>query len=125
MYSSTQYLGYQAVKEGFCWPAFFFTWFWAFAKKMWIEGLKFMAMFYLLVMAVALTGGSKHSVFGKEFVPFFVWLGYHFYVGSIGNEWRRKRLERRGFKHIEIVEAETPDAAISSVVSSPEKKEAI
>ena len=27
-----------AVKRGFCWPGFFFTWIWAFARGLWLQG---------------------------------------------------------------------------------------
>ena len=31
--------GYEAVKQGFSWPAFFFTRIWAFVKKLWLHGI--------------------------------------------------------------------------------------
>ena len=31
--------GYEAVKNGWSWPAFFFTWIWAFVKRLWLVGL--------------------------------------------------------------------------------------
>ncbi|MCY4487204.1 MAG: DUF2628 domain-containing protein [Deltaproteobacteria bacterium] len=31
--------GYEVVKNGWSWPAFFFTWIWAFVKKLWLIGV--------------------------------------------------------------------------------------
>ena len=32
-------LGYEVVKLGWSWPAFFFTWIWAFLKRLWLVGV--------------------------------------------------------------------------------------
>lgn len=44
----------------------------------------------------------------------------HIICGVIGNELRRDNLKRRGYECIETLQAETPDAAIASVVKSNE-----
>ena len=43
-------IGYEAIKQGFSWPGFFFTWIWAFVKKLWADGV------ILLLVTVILQG---------------------------------------------------------------------
>jgi hypothetical protein len=47
----------EAIKEGWPWPAFFFTTFWAIAKRMWAVGVgAFIAIF------VGVAGGAAYVV---------------------------------------------------------------
>jgi len=102
-------IGYKAVKQGFSWPAFFFTWIWAFSKKMWIEGL---LMLCVGVFIIAVSSG------GGPFIMFVVDLCICIYIGKKGNEWRRDSLKKRGFEHLKTLVAESPDAAIA-IVAKP------
>jgi hypothetical protein len=33
-----------AVKRGFSWPGFFFTWLWAFTRGLWVQGIIVLAI---------------------------------------------------------------------------------
>jgi hypothetical protein len=101
--------GYEAVKNGFSWPGFFFTWIWAFTK-----GLPGIAV--LLLVACLLTQGFW--VFRDlNLLPLGVVgvLAVALLAGFQGNRWREKSLTRRGFRLMEILRQRSPDAAISKI----------
>lgn len=108
-------LGYQAVKQGFAWPAFFFTVIWALVKKMWKLALVLFGVMFLLsfIEAIFEQGGSEDGVI----LLLFLQLVFFVFVGAKGNDWRRKNLESRGFKHVRIIQAKTVDAAIGEAAS--------
>jgi len=105
--------GYQAVKQGFGWPAFFFTVIWAFVKKMWGLGFAFLGVIFLLslVKTVFEQVGSE----GGVQVMSLALLAFYIVFGVEGNNWRRGNLQKRGFEKLRTVQAETPDAAIGEV----------
>lgn len=105
--------GYQAVKQGFGWPAFFFTVIWAFVKKMWGLGFAFLGVIFLLVIVE--TVFEQEGSQGGALVMLLAQLAFYIVVGVKGNDWRRGNLVKRGFEKLNTVEAETPDAAIGSV----------
>ena len=102
--------GYQAVKKGFSWPAFGFTFFWAFVKKMWALGLAFFVIFLIIEFV-----GSGIEGLGGELIVYIGLMVVFVIIGMEGNDFRRKHLSKRGFKKLSTVHAETPDAAIASV----------
>ena len=108
--------GYEAIKRGFSWPAFLFTVFWAFVKKMWGLGFAFIGVILILSFGVLI---FTQDEFGDGDV--FMWLVqlvFYVVVGVKGNEWRRDNLVKRGFDRLDTVAAETPDAAIAVVAKS-------
>ena len=88
------------VKEGFCWPAIFFPLIWMLFRRMWIISAVYFAAVLVISTVIALLG-----------VPSWVNLvisgGVHLFVALDGNELRRWSLERRGYKMIDIVTANT------------------
>jgi len=105
--------GYQAVKVGFSWPAFFFTWIWAFIKKLWGYGLAFIGVIFIfLVVETAFTQGGN---FGGTLIMLLLQFGLFVLFGVKGNDWRNKDLKKRGYEHVQTLRAETPDAAVASV----------
>jgi hypothetical protein len=106
-------LGYEAVKKGFSWPAFFFTWVWAFIKKLWIPGIGiFVAL--LVVIVIQDVSAQKHAEF-MVFIAFLAQLGMQYWVGENGNSWRAESMIERGFSLIAGSAASTPDAAIAEI----------
>ena len=108
--------GYEAVKRGFSWPAFFFNWLWAFVKRLWVKGL---LMVVVIVIASIMEGafeqaGTFDAVIGIVLInlALFVWI---IGVGVKANEWRRNDLVKRGFDHVQDTEARTRSAAIASL----------
>lgn len=111
-------LGYQAVKQGFSWPAFFFNWIWAFVKRMWGEGFVFLGVNIVLTLIEKLfeREGSNAGIL----IILFAQIGFFIFIGVKANEWRRNELTKRGFKLISLQVAETPDAAIALAANTLE-----
>jgi len=105
--------GYRAVKQGFAWPAFFFTFIWAFVNKMWGDG--FALLLVIITLNLVQTIFVSLSV---TLVMLLAQLAFCIVVGVKGNSWRRGNLVHRGFEKMNTIEAETPDAAIATVAKS-------
>ena len=45
--------GIEAVKVGFSWPGFFFTWIWMFTKQMWADGATWFGLQTALFLVMA------------------------------------------------------------------------
>jgi len=102
--------GYEAVKQGFSWPGFWFTWIWAFVKKLPVLGV------------VLLVGLVLLRVLMETREPVYVWLGaiativIAVTVGIKGNEWRENSLLGRGYQLMDTLPADNPDVAINKLV---------
>ncbi len=104
--------GLQAVKLGFSWPACFFTFLWAFFKQMWGVAFGILGVFLVLSLLEALFNHEGRAV--GSFLIFTSQLAAFVIIGWKGNEWRRRNLERRGFRRFTHVYADTPDQAIDA-----------
>ncbi len=92
----------EAVKVGFSWPGFGFGYIWTFVKGLWVHG------FLLLlgsITIVTLAGGSGAAAN-------IVMLAVAVFVGLRGNDWRRAKLLKEGYKHMQRVDAESTDLAV-------------
>ena len=113
--------GYEAVKVGFSWPAFFFSWIWMLVKKLWaLAGLWFVLYLVLsIIEAAADEAGSEPEL---QSILYLILAGGYFALvivaGYNGNGWRQSNLEKRGFEVVQEVEAKTPDAATASAAKS-------
>ncbi|KAF3979753.1 MAG: DUF2628 domain-containing protein [Methylococcales symbiont of Iophon sp. n. MRB-2018] len=47
------------MKQGWCWPAFFFGFFWTMFAKMWVLGSSLLIAFFILGITSALSGESE------------------------------------------------------------------
>lgn len=92
------------VKEGFCWPAFFFSVVWALWCRLWLVAVG-------LFVAEAVTGGIMAWLGANAVSRAIVSIGLALIIGVIGNDLRRWTLERRGFIESDIVAAADRDAA--------------
>ena len=84
------------VKEGFCWPAFLFDFFWALYHRTW-------SAFLVLAAALCVFEGIGYWQLGSTPVLLLVLFGWRILVGFHGNDWRRTVLERRGFRMSGVV----------------------
>lgn len=50
---------YEAVKQGWSWPAFFFSFIWAMVKKMWGLGVGVLVAFFALGFVIGLSLDAK------------------------------------------------------------------
>ena len=99
-------LGYEAVKNGWSWPAFLFTWIWAFVKRLFLIGW----LVLLLVMALSSVPIPEAWFVGQLIISIV--------MGAKGNELRVKRLRASGFEEVATVAATTPDAAVEAHLAS-------
>ncbi|MFM8680897.1 MAG: DUF2628 domain-containing protein [Alphaproteobacteria bacterium] len=92
------------VREGFCWPAFFFSVFWALWHRMWFAAAGLLAL--TLGLAVL------HDILGlDDLVAEAIGLAAAVLVGFEANDWRRDALRRRGYAEAGVVAATDREAA--------------
>ena len=101
------------IKEGFCWPAFFFSLLWSLWHRLW---LVFMG---LVVTNVAVSILLFHSGANEE-VAIVIFIGIALLLGFMGNDLRRAKLEWRGFAERGIVLARTTEAAVQQYLAARE-----
>lgn len=93
-----------AVKVGFCWPAFFFSFWWCLAARLWERaGIAFGCSVVVLIIEMA----AESVVIG--FIGLMI-IGA--IVGWNGNKWRRTNLRARGFNLVAVVESGSKDGAL-------------
>ena len=106
----------QAVKNGFSFPGFFFTWIWALIKGMVGLGIGllivpffigFMLGFILLDVGVILS--------------YFVGIAINIYCGVKGNELVGSSLLSKGFQLKDTVTSGSPEQALASYIASQDK----
>lgn len=112
--------GLRAVKVGISWPAFFFTFFWMLAKRLWGWAGLWLGAVIILSIFEWVADTSPES--GAQVIVYLLVA-----VGSIalalvplfkGNGWRERNLQSRGYELVSTTEAATPDAAIAHVAAS-------
>ena len=94
-----------AVKEGFCWPAFFFSVLWALWNGLWLVGLALLVVPAMVGGAIALLGLDPLSQGAAS-------LGLAVIIGMLANDFRRWTLRRRGFSETAVVAGGDADAAL-------------
>ena len=94
----------EAVKKGWSWPGFFFTWIWCFVKKINSIGVG------LFIFNIITWNIPSEEI---NILLFFLALGINIWLGSSGNKMRKTNLISRGFQFQGSVIALNPDAAIS------------
>lgn len=107
---------YEAVKQGWSWPAFFFGPIWALVKKMWALGFGVLGVFFVLGFIGGAVGGELEQ-----------WIDDIMSIGSLvvtivfglnGNKWRETNLESRGFDFKDTVTAANGEGAIALYVKN-------
>jgi len=99
------------VKEGFSWPAFVFGIFWALWHRMWLVAI---ALAFFLVVV-----GAAMDAFGLDpITQGIVSLAVAVLVGAHGNDWRRKKLARLGYRDMGVVAARNIDEALRRYLDS-------
>ena len=101
--------GTEAVKQGWSWPAFLFTFFWAMVKKMWGLGLGVLVGWLAVAVVLGMAGDSRAiDAFGN-----LVGLIVSVVFGVNGNAWRASNLRSRGYEAVGTVAAKNPEEAIA------------
>jgi hypothetical protein len=92
------------LEEGFCWPAFFFSFLWALWHRLWLVA-------FLLVLAILAIETAMSQLGASDAVHGAVTLGVAVFVGASANDWRRRDLAKQGYRLTDIVAAGDEDAA--------------
>ncbi len=95
----------EAVKEGFSWPAFLLSVFWALWHRLWLAALIFFAANLVLGVVLALTGADALSSSVAS-------LGLAALIGWAANDMHCAKLSRLGFAMRAPVIATTGETAI-------------
>lgn len=102
----------EAVKQGWLWPAFFFTWIWALFKKMWLLGAGVFIVFLVIDFIIISNLGIPKG-YGGMVIMFIIYIIPGVIFGVNGSSWREKDLSSRGFEHGDTVTATNPEGAIA------------
>lgn len=97
------------IKEGFCWPAFFFGPFWALWHRMWFVCLGIFAVAILMAVAEAILRVDPLT-YGAVSIAVAALIGFH------GNDWRRTALTARGWQMSGLSAAADRDTAFRRFV---------
>ena len=103
----------EAVKQGWSWPAFFFSPIWAMVKKIWLLG-SLTLIGEIIIYAIF---DSPNRLFSFADL---VNIGISVVFWMQGNEWRESNLLSRGFKFVRTVTAANPEGALALHVSAAE-----
>lgn len=100
---------YEAVKQGWSWPAFFFGFFWAMFKKLWAIGFGVLFAFFVLGFVIGVSGAES----GGDALINICSLVAAIIFGINGNKWRESHLPTRGYDFEDTVSATNPEGAIA------------
>jgi len=101
------------VKEGFSWPAFVFTAFWAVATRMWLPAM-------VLFTVVVLSGWAVHWFRPGETVEGLLSTAVALGIGLVGNDVRRWWLGRQGFQEVAMVSGKNDEEAMRRFLDDAE-----
>jgi hypothetical protein len=103
----------EAVKQGWSWPAFFFSVYWAIAKKMWLLGIGTLlgtfAGVFCLGFIMTIVGLGERSIDG---LAKLVGIAIKLIFGANGNKWRENNLHSRGYTMKGTVAAKNQEEAV-------------
>lgn len=102
---------FEAVKQGWSWPGFFFSWIWALVKGM--PGLGFG-----LLIGALLVGALLGALQAPEGIVNLLGLAISLWVGSQGNKMREKKLIEKGYDYVETLTATSAYTAIVAARSA-------
>jgi hypothetical protein len=97
-----------AVKRGFSWPGFFFSWLWAFSRGLWLEGIIIFGVCIALSLLNLITVVVNPLLVGLPGLVSVV------VIGMRGNSWRIRKLEKEGYEFVGLVEARSPASAVAA-----------
>lgn len=99
----------EAVKQGWSWPAFLFSCFWAIAKKMYLTGIALFALSFILGTIMGQLQMGERGEIALNIISIAVSIIF----GLRGNEWREATLHSNGYEEMSIIEAATPQSALA------------
>jgi len=103
---------YEAIKQGWSWPGFFFKLWWTLIKRLWYQSLIILVGSLVLgTIEVVLEVNESESLF-----PFFSFI-VGLILGRYGNQWREKNLLKRNHEYKGTLSATSPEKAIEYFLS--------
>lgn len=99
----------EAVKQGWSWVAFFFSWIWAMVKKMWGIGAGLLVGMILFGFIVGASGAGEAGGAIINIVAIII----NIFFGINGNKWRESNLVSRGYELKDTVTAANQEGAIA------------
>ena len=113
----------RAVKRGWSWPAFFFSWIWAFTKRLTASGVVGVWVYlWVYLMTLGDSIGTIRDA-GDALAAIVLPLAYNLWLGVKGNKFVENNLIKKGFKFTGTVNAATAEGAIASFLSSPSEED--
>jgi hypothetical protein len=91
------------LPEHFSWSAFIFGPLWLLSCGLWLAFL----VWLVLAIALVIVGGGLLTVGAA----FWIFVATEFFLGVEGNNLRRSKLERRGYRGVEVVAGRSRDEA--------------
>lgn len=98
----------ETVKQGWSWPAFFFTFIWVFVKKMWKLGVGAVAAFFILGIVLGIAGVDIDVNYTISNILGII---IAIVLGMKGNDLREKNILSRGYTFKDTVTASNADGA--------------
>lgn len=105
----------EAVKQGWSWPAFFFSFIWAMVKKQWALGVSVLIGLLVFGFIVGAAAGDEGGGALINIVSIII----NIIFGINGNSWREKNLISRGYEQVDTVTAANPEGAIALYLKTP------
>jgi hypothetical protein len=103
--------GVEAIKRGWNWPAFFFTWIWAFIKGLYGLGIGVILSVIVLNIITTLVTNEAPGLGIFLSLAFFI---IPFWLGAKGNEYVENKLKNKGYDFAGIKEGNSQDDAAAS-----------
>lgn len=104
----------EAVKQGWSWPGFFFSWIWCFVKKLNGYG----AGILVVMIVLNILSGSNDEM---AIVVACIGIGVAIWMGFSGNKLWEDNLKKLGWEKKNTINAATPDGAIAIYYAKEEK----
>ena len=92
------------VKEGFSWPACFFTFVWALWTRMWLPAI-------VMFSVIALAGYGVRALHLGEDIEGLASIILALAAGLVGNDIRRWWLDRKGYSEVAVVSGKNVEEA--------------
>ena len=101
---------YEAVKDGWSWPAAFFGIFWSLFKKLWAVSL---ALFVLGIFLGFINTTPEVALLLQLIIVIV--------MGYMGNSWRESKLLSNGYKYLGTSMADNGPTAVAKQLENAEK----
>lgn len=108
-------LGMVAVKQGWSWPGFFFSFIWALVKKQWVLG--FGVLIGIFGLGFLVENFIQDPDLADRMFNLFA-LAINFVFGVKGNGFWEANLMGRGYELVDTINAKNPQGAIHAHINA-------